>query len=152
MPYGLILRILGPLLIAGIVFMFGFSNGEARIQRKWDLATAAQVKAQLAATDAARAKEQAWQFQLTEAQRNGQLEKDRTARVIASLRTERDGLRQSIAGFTSARPDDTAEAYRERCASTGNLLQEALRVSEACAADGERVSSDLRTLLMAWPN
>lgn len=142
------------LLVASIVagfFGYGWTGGKASERKDWLAKEALQVKAQLAATEAARAKEQAWQFQLTEAQRNGQLEKDKAARVIASLRTERDGLRQSITAFTSARPDDTAEAYRQRCTATGSLLQEALRVSEACAADGEQVSADLRAVLSAWP-
>jgi hypothetical protein len=110
-----------------------------------------QARAALLATEQARATEQALQAKVTEAQRNGQLEKDRAARVIAGLRSERDGLRDTITGFASPRPDDTGEAYRVRCTATGSLLQEALRVSEACADDGERISADLRTVLEAWP-
>ena len=137
-------------LIAALVG-WGWVGGKASERNAWQLKEAAQVAAQLAATEHARAVEQALQERLNEAQRNGQLEKDKAARVIASLRVERDGLRDSITGFTSPRTDDSIEAYRIRCTATGGLLQEALRVSEACAADGERIGADLRTVLEAWP-
>jgi type II secretory pathway pseudopilin PulG len=142
------------LIVAAVVAAFGFwawTGGKASERKDWLVKEAAQVAAQLAATEAARATEQAWQTKLNEAQHNGKLEKDKAARVIAGLRLERDGLRQSITGFTSVRPDDTSETYRERCTATGSLLQEALRVSEACADDGERISADLRSVLAAWP-
>jgi len=151
MGLGFLLRILGPLVIALGLFAWGYSAGGASRQRDWDLATAAQVKAQLAATEQARATERELQARLNEAQRNGQLEKDKAARVIAGLRVERDSLRDSITNFTSHRTDDSEQTYRERCTTTGSLLQEALRVSEACAIEGEQVASDLRAVLMAWP-
>ena len=152
MTFGFVARIVGPLLLAIILFGWGYSAGSASKQRAWDLATAAQVKAQLAATEAARATEQALQAKVKEANDARQAEKAKSERAAALLRAESDRLRSDIARFASAKPDDTAAACGERSATLGGLLETALRTSEDCAVEGERVAEELRAVLRAWPN
>jgi hypothetical protein len=81
-PWGFVLRIAGPVVVAVVLFAWGYSAGGASKQRAWDLATAAQVKAQLAATEAARAKEQELQAKVTEA--NNALTQERAKVVMSS--------------------------------------------------------------------
>lgn len=151
MALGFVLRILAPLLIALAVFAWGYSVGGASKQRAWDLATAAQVKAQLAATEAARATEQALQAKVQEAQRNGQLEKARSERAAALLRADADRLRSEFAAFIRGTPGEPIAACVERGEATGVVLVEAIRTSGEMAEAGEQCEADKRTLIAAWP-
>jgi hypothetical protein len=150
-PLGFILRIAAPIAIAVGVFTWGYSAGSASTQRKWDLATAAQVKAQLAATEAARATEQALQIKVKEAEDARQQDNAKNARIASGLRADRDRLRDSIAGFASGPAEDSADACRNRAATLGNVLATALRSAEECAGAAESLANDVRTLQRAWP-
>lgn len=137
-------------LVAGLVG-WGWSGGAASKQKEWDLAKAAQVQAQLEATEQARATEQALQQRVNDANTALQTERTKHARVAAGLKRDADSLRDSIASFAGGKPDDTATACGERAATLGALLDDALRASGECASQAESVASDLRATLAAWP-
>lgn len=141
--------------VAGLlVAAFGawcWTGGAAHKQKEFDLYKGEQAKAALLESEKARATEQALQRKVDDANTSLQAERAKHARVAAGLRAELGGLRDSISVFTSAKPDDTATSLSERCATTGSLLEEALRTSEACAIEGEQVAADLRAVLTAWP-
>ena len=151
MTFGFVARIVGPLLLAIVLFAWGYSAGSASKQRAWDLATAAQVKAQLAAIEAARAAEQALQAKVKEANDARQAEKAKSERAAALLRAESDRLRSDIARFASAKPDDTAAACGERSATLGAVLDGVLSDYRACTESAESVAADLRAVMSAWP-
>jgi hypothetical protein len=150
-PLGFILRIAAPVAIAVGVFTWGCSAGSAYTQRKWDLANAAQVQAQLEATEAARATEQALQRKVKEAEDARRQDNAKNARIAAGLRADRDRLRDSIAGFASGPAEDSADACRSRAATLGTLLDQALRTSEECAGAAESLANDVRALQRGWP-
>lgn len=150
-PWGFVLRIAGPVVVAVILFGWGYSAGGASKQRAWDLATAEQVKAQLAATEAARAKEQALQLKVTEATNALIAERAKHARVAAALKLDADRLRNDIAGFARGGAEDTAAACGERAATLGVVLDGVLSDYRACTAGAEATAADLRSVLAAWP-
>lgn len=147
----LLLRIGLPLLLALGVFAWGYSSGSASKQRAWDLATAAQVTAQVAASEAARAAEAAHEARIKEAQRARQTENSRNERIAADLRADADRLRGDIAAFAGGPAEDSIAACDGRAATLGELLGDALRTSQACAGQAEDLGGDLRSVLEAWP-
>ena len=148
-PFWLKLLALGALVAA--LIGWGWVGGKASERKIWQLRKAAQVKTQLEATEHARIVEQALQAKVNDANTTLQSERTKHARIAAALKRDADGLRESIAKFASPRPGDSTTALSERCATTGNLLEAALRTSEACAIQGESVAADLRAVLGAWP-
>jgi len=151
MPYGFLLRILGPLVIAIGLFGWGYSAGGASKQRAWDLATAAQVKAQLEASEQARATETALQAKVKEAQDARQLDKVRNDRIAAGLRASADKLRNEIAGFAGGASGDSVEACNQRAATLGTVLDSVLSDYRACTVSAETTAADLRAVVSAWP-
>ena len=152
MPIGFIFRILGPVLVALAVFAWGYSMGGASKQRAWDLATAAQVKAQLAATEAARAKEQALQAKVTEANNALTAERQKHARVAAALKLDAARLRDDISKFASGSPEESTAACRDRSATLGTVLESVLSDYRTCTTAAETHAADLRAVLDAWPS
>jgi hypothetical protein len=143
------------LVLAVIVAAFGgwcWMGGAASKQKEWDLATAKQVAAQLAATEQARATEQALQLKVNEANNARAIERAKADRIAAGLRADADRLRGDIAQFASGSAEEPAAACRERAATLGSLLDNALRTSGECTAQAESVAADLRATLAAWPN
>lgn len=136
----------------------GAKAGAARVQALRDADTIKAQQAALQAQDAARKQEQLLTQQLQEAQRAFETERERSASTAAAVlryRTELGGLRDQLtayaAGGVGGASQDTITACRGRSETLGALLDEALRVSEESAADGERCESGIRALLMAWP-
>jgi hypothetical protein len=143
------------LIVAAIVAAFGgwcWTGGKASERKVWQLKEAAQVAAQLAATEQARATEQALQLKVTEANNARAIERAKAYRIAAGLRADADRLRGDIAQFASGSAEDTASACRDRSATLGSLLDDALRTSGECAAQAESVAADLRATLAAWPD
>ena len=77
----------------------------------------------------------------------------RTAAALSRTRTERDGLRDQIAGYASggAAAADTLTAARNRADRLGRLLGESLRVQEELAGGAESEAANVRALLGGWP-
>lgn len=164
----LLLRLIPAWVPAAILLMAAIAGQVLLMQRnsaRTDAAVARQVLAQerAASAEAARhqeadyrAKETAWSNALQEAFRALETERQRAARFAADLRAARldaDSLRGDIARFASGGgpADDSLAACRDRAEALGLLAGEALRSSEACAADGEAESAKLRAVLSAWP-
>lgn len=150
-PWSFILRIAAPILVAVLLWTWGYSAGSAQKQRAWDLATSAQVRDQLAATEAARARETALQLQVERANEARKLDNAKNARIAAALRRDADGLRRDIANFANGPPEDSRDACGQRAATLGVLLDEALRTGGECASAAESLATDLRAVIQAWP-
>jgi hypothetical protein len=112
---------------------------------------AAAVSAALAYSENARQIEQQHVERIANAQRTREQENARNRRAADRLRTERDGLRDTIAVYAAGPAEDTTDACRGRTATLGALLDDALRVAAACAAGAEQHASDVRALRDGWP-
>ena len=145
------LRIVGPLVIAAGLYFYGHSSGKAAKQKDWDVAIAAQLRAQVIAVEKRIETEAEWNAKLQEAQHARELDNARNARIASGLRNELNGLRGDITTFARGPAQDSATACGERATGLGQLLGQALRTSEECAGRGEAVSADLRSVLMSWP-
>ena len=146
-----LLRIVGPMVLAIGLYVYGYSSGKAAKQKDWDVAKAAQVLEQLKAVEKARVTEAAWATKLQDAQNARELDNKRNARIATGLRNELDGLRGDITTFARGPAEDSIRSCGERATGLGQLLGQALRTSEECAGRGEAVSADLRAVLAAWP-
>ena len=151
---GFALRAGGILAAVLLVFIFGHSVGGAGVKRQWDAERAEMTKRHLAEVQAAMNQETYWRQQADaaaalhtkEQQRNEALSRD-----LAAVHARAGRLRNELDAYARGRPDDPAEAIRERAATLGGLLDAALRASAECAADGEAVAGAARRLLAAWP-
>lgn len=150
-PWFLLAAVLALGTLTGGAYLLGTRDGSASVQAEWDQDKARLVQSAFDASERARATEAALRQQKDEAQRNGQIEKDRSARVASRLRTERDSLRNDLAAYASGAADDTLGACRDRATALGVVLARALRTAEICAGHAETASSDVRTLRRAWP-
>jgi ribosomal protein S17E len=141
--------------------LWGIAKGTRDAKQRSDLVIAdMQLDAQRRVTEAMaayRSLEQAMNTALREAQNARIKEQDSNRRVVAELartRTERDGLRDQIAGYAAGgrnAASDTVGACRERAKTLGRLLDDGLRVQEELAAGAEACGADLRAVLKAWP-
>ena len=147
----MIFRLLAAAAVLAGLFFWGYSVGSTSKQRAWDLATAAQVKNQLTLAEYTRSVESALQLKIQEAQNAREVESAKSRRLAASLRAERDGLRNELAAFASGPSDDSLAACRERTAAATRVLESALRTSEECAGNAETLATDVRSLRAAWP-
>jgi hypothetical protein len=109
------------------------------------------VAAALAYSENARQIEQQHAERMANAQRTREQEVSRSRRAADLLRTERDGLRDTIAVYAAGPADDTGPACRERAATLGALLDDALRTAAACTAGAEQHATDVRALRDGWP-
>jgi hypothetical protein len=139
-------------LLAGSVLMSGvlFWRLDAA-QDELAAVRAAAVSAALAYSENARQIEQQHTERIAHAQRTREQEQARSRRAADLLRTERDGLRNEISAFATGPADDTGPACRERAATLGALLDDALRTAAACTAGAEQHASDVRALRDGWP-
>ena len=164
----------GPQLVMGMVLVAGLGiagtgiwfkarsvylkQGRAEVQAVLDRAVADHNATAAAASDAYRRLEQALNARIQEAQDALFKERAASAKVVAALnraRTERNGLRDQISAYAAgggSAASDSVAACRDRAQALGTLLDEALRVSEESAGDGESCEAGVRTLLRAWPS
>lgn len=164
----------GPQLAMGVVLVAGLGiagtglwfkarsvylkQGRAEVQVVLDRAIAEHNAAFAAASDAYRRLEQTLNARIQEAQNALLKERAASTQVVAALnraRTERNGLRDQISAYAagSGRPgEDSVTACRDRAQALGSLLDEALRVGEESAGDGEQCEAGVRALLKAWPS
>ena len=164
----------GPQLAMGVVLVAGLGiagtglwfkarsvylkQGRAEVQVVLDRAIAEHNAAATAASDAYRRLEQALNARIQEAQDALFKERAASAKVVVALnraRTERNGLRDQINSYAAgggSAANDSVTACRDRAQALGTLLDEALRVSEESAGDGEQCEAGVRALLKAWPS
>ena len=137
-------------LIAALVG-WGWVGGKSSERKAWQLKEAAQVAAQLAATEHARAVEQALQERVNDANTALQVERQKHARVASALRADADKLRSDIAKFASGGTGDTVDACNQRATTLGAVLDGVLSDYRACTNSAETVAADLRAIVAAWP-
>lgn len=88
------------------------------------------------------------------AERARQIERNTNQKRLDAERAVADGLRQQLAGYAAgggAAGDDTLAACRERAASLGLVLGDALRAHAQCTAAAEDLAGDVRAVLGGWP-
>jgi hypothetical protein len=133
-------------------------QGRAEVQVVLDRAISEHNAAAMAASDAYRRLEQALNTRIQEAQDALLKERAASTQVVAALnraRTERNGLRDQINAYAAGSGragEDSVAACRDRAQALGSLLDEALRVGEESAGDGEQCEAGVRALLKAWPS
>jgi len=111
----------------------------------------AHAEAALLYAEAARQTEQAWAKKLQEVQHARDAELARAHRIGDGLRTDREWLRVDTASFAAGPADDSAAACRERAATLGRLLDDALRTAATIAGSAEQHAADVRALRASWP-
>ena len=137
-------------LIAALIG-WGWVGGKASERRAWQLKEAAQVAAQLAASEKARIVERELQQRVDDANAALQVEKTKHARIAAALKRDADGLRESIAKFASGPSGDPQCAATGRAVALGELLDAALQAAIGCAIRGENDAAIARGLYSSWP-
>jgi len=151
MPYSLVFKILGPLLLVAALMGWAWTGGKANERKVWQLKEAAQVREQLAAQEQARATELALQAKVTEANNALILERAEHARVAAGLKRDADKLRGAIARFAGGGANDTLAACNTRATTLGVVLDRVLSDYQLCTARAEAAAGDLRAVIKAWP-
>jgi hypothetical protein len=134
-PWGFILRIIGPIAIVGLAWLHGYSTGQANANRKWE---AIKAEAQAQEQETYRLRNKA----------NGKVTDDyhkrlQTAKASADrAKSDADSLRDLL---SRQKPDTTSEPgspeapYRE-------LLGECVQRYSDMAAEGDRMAEKLRAL------
>lgn len=109
------------------------------------------ITAALVASEAARAKESAWQTQLQKAQNEATTRQKTLAADAAALRTERDGLRDQLATAGRHLPGLTRPALERYTNTFGDVFAECVREYSGLAEAADRLASDRQTLIQSWP-
>ena len=105
----------------------------------------------LAATNAARAKEQSMQIKLQEAQ-NAATQRDQTLRAAAAASaTAGDRLRIALDTIRAGLPTATSVASRDTAAALATVFGDCAKEYRGLAEIADRHASDSRTLTEAWP-
>jgi hypothetical protein len=109
------------------------------------------VKQLADAKDAARLREQQLQSQVNEANQHAQ-ERDQTIQALAARTgVSTNGLRDTIAAIGSSMSGATADALRNTARTYGDVLAECAARRGELAITAERLNSEKRTLIEAWP-
>ena len=105
----------------------------------------------LAATNAARVKEQSMQTKLQEAQ-NAAIQRDQTIRTAAAAAgAANDRLRIALNAIRASLPTDTANASRNTAAALATVFGDCAEKYRGLGEIADRHASDSRTLIEAWP-
>jgi hypothetical protein len=117
----------------------------------YDKATAEYTAVALVASEAARAKESAWQAQLTKAQNEATKRQKTLAADADALRTERNGLRDDLAAVRASVPGLTRTALERYANASADVFDHCVREYSGLAQDADRLASQRQTLIDAWP-
>lgn len=118
--------------------------GRNEVQARWDKQTAADKLA--AAAQAAD-----WQARLAAATTDGAKREDTIRNLSVSTAAATGGLRDTIAKVNGAVPNYSADALRALAGTYGELLAECQGRRADVAEEAERLNSEKRTLIEAWP-
>jgi len=151
-PYKLAAEILvfGALAAAGVygahqVLENARQAGRAEVRAEWDRASVAAEKAAQAQTDS-------WRAQRDAAATDGAKREDTIRSLAATSAAAAGGLRDAVAKIDRAVPDYSADALRATISTYGQLLESCHRERGEGAAETERINSEKRTLIEAWPH
>jgi hypothetical protein len=150
-PYKLVFEILvlGGLATGAAVGVHEFLEherdiGRQEVQARWDR--------QIAVDKAAAAAQTAdWQARVQAATTNGEKRDETIRNLAASAAAAAGSLRDTIAKVDRAVPDYSADALRALTGTYGQLLAECQGRRTEVAEEAERLNSEKRTLIEAWP-
>lgn len=143
-------RIGAYLVLAGALFFAGWHVQGWRMDKE---IAALKLEASQAATKAseqARAKEQTWKFQLSEAQNEAVQRETKLRGDAATARAAADSLRHDLAAIRQL-PGDTSPASSDRTGIITDLFSECIGQYQGLAETADRLASDRQTLMDAWP-
>ena len=109
------------------------------------------MAAALVASEAARAKESAWQTQLKKAQDEATKRQTKLAADAAALRTERNGLRDDLATVRASVPGLTRAALEQYANASAVVFDHCVREYSGLAQDADRLATERQTLIDGWP-
>ena len=145
---------INPYIILAVVLAFianGFYWNHHGDSKGYNRAVAEYNVKLLAATNAARVKEQSMQAKLQEAQ-NAAIQRDQTIRTAAAAAaTANDRLRIALDTIRASLPTDTADASRNTAAALAIVFGDCAEKYRGLGEIADRHSSDVRTLSEAWP-
>lgn len=107
--------------------------------------------AALVASEAARAKESAWQTQLQKAKNEATKRQKKLAADAAALRTERNGLRDQLATAGRQLPGASCGSVREYAAALNAVFDQCSGAIEGLAGKASGHAADSLMLFEAWP-
>lgn len=150
-PYKLVAEIvvLGALAIGAVVGIHLFLEherdiGRAEVQALWDRQVAADK-------EAARVRTAEMAGQVSAAVTDG-VKRDETIQKLASATAAASGgLRDAVAKIDRGVPDYSGDALRALTGTYGQLLAECVGRRAEVAGEAERLNSEKRTLIEAWP-
>ena len=118
--------------------------GRIEVRAEWDRATAAAEKA-------ARAQTEDWRAQRDAATTEGAKREETIRSLAATSAAAAGGLRDAVAKIERGVPDYSADALRTTISTYGQLLESCHQERGESAAETERINSEKRTLMEAWP-
>jgi hypothetical protein len=118
--------------------------GRAEVQARWDAQKTADEKA-------AALQKQGWADQQIGAANHATDRQQINQAAAAAAGAVAGSLRDAIAAFAKARPDDTASSARASAATLGTLLADCEGRYREMAEIADGHASDVRTLKEAWP-
>jgi hypothetical protein len=150
-PYKLAAEILifGALAAGAAVWIHQFLEherdiGRAEVKAEWD-------RANVAAEKAALAQSEAWRGARDAAITEGVKREETIRSLAATSAAAAGGLRDAVAKINRAVPDYSADALRSLTRTYGQLLEECAGRRREVAEEAERLNSEKRTLIEAWP-
>jgi hypothetical protein len=137
-------------LIAALVLSYGLWSRHMQ-GIGYDKATAEYTAAALVASEAARAKESAWQAQLQKAQNEATKRQKTLAADAAALRAERNGLRDQLETAGRQLPGASCGSVREYAATLNAVFDQCSGAIEGLAGKAGGHAADSLMLEQAWP-
>jgi Tfp pilus assembly protein PilX len=118
--------------------------GRQEVQRRWDR--------QIALDKAAAATQTAdWQARLTAATTEGAKREETIRSLAANAAAATGGLRDAVAKINGAVPSYSTDALRAVTSTYGDLLAECAARRQNVAEEAERLNSEKRAMIEAWP-
>ncbi len=150
-PYKLVIEIivLGALAAGAMVGVHLFLEherdiGRAEVQARWDKQIADDK-------ESARLRTAALVAQRDTAVDQGAKREDTIRTLAATVATTSGGMRDAVTKINSGMPDYSTDALRAVTRTYGDLLAECQGRRGAVAEEAERLNSEKRTLIEAWP-
>lgn len=118
--------------------------GRQEVRAEWDRQIAVDK-------EAARVRTAELQAQANNATTEGAKREETIRSLAATTAAAAGGLRDAVAKINRGVPDYSADALRALAGTYGQLLEECHRGRRESAAESERLNSEKRTLMEAWP-
>jgi hypothetical protein len=150
-PYKLAaeIAVLGILAAAGacgvhLVLERARETGRTEVRAEWDRQITKDKEAAAAITDA-------WRGARDTAVTEGAKREETIRSLAATSAAATGGLRDAVAKIDRAVPDYSADALRALTGTYGQLLAECSGRYQGVAVEADRLNSEKRTLIEAWP-